>query len=132
MRVAEIEEELPNGFHDTMLIAMHRNLAEELATLDIKVLVGLPDEDASHRDRFRNATLFFREAKVVVIDSPDPDSPFIYPGASSIVITEDEAGAFSEELLRKLPKSSHTYAIFVRDWLSNIRIAAACVDFEWK
>jgi hypothetical protein len=132
MRIADIEAGLPNGFHDAMLVAIHRNLNDEITALDIKVLVGLPDEKVEDRDRFRSATLNFKETKIVIIDPPDTESSFKFPGAAAIVITEDEVGSFPAELLAMLSDKQHTYTIFVQDWLSNIRIAAADLEFEWR
>jgi hypothetical protein len=132
MRIADIEAKLPNGFHDAKLIAIHRNLKDEITALDIEVLVGLPDENLEDRDRFRSATLHFKETKIVIIDPPDTESSLKFPGASAIVIAEDEVGTFPAELLAKLSGKQHTYTIFVQDWLSNIRIAAADLEFEWR
>jgi hypothetical protein len=132
MRVADIEAGLPNGFHDAKLIAIHRNLSDELTALDIRVLVGLPDEGTESRDRFRSATLSFKQTKILTIDPPAPESSFKFRGAATVVITEDETGSFPAELLAQLSGNQHTYTIFIQDWLSNIRIAAADAEFEWK
>jgi hypothetical protein len=132
MKLADIEAELPNGFHDAKLIAIHRNLSDEITTLDIEVLIGLPDEEVENRDRYRSATLNFKETKIVVIDPPGIESSFKFPGAATIVITEDEAGSLPAELLAKVSDKHHTYTIFVQDWLSNIRIAAADLEFKWR
>jgi hypothetical protein len=131
MRITDIEAGLPNGFHDAKLIAIHRNLSDEITTLDIEVLVGLPDEDVVSRDRYRSATMSFKQTKIVVMDIPDINSSFRYPGAASVVITEDEPDSLPSELLAKLWDKHHVYTIFVQDWLSSIRIAAVDVEFEW-
>jgi hypothetical protein len=131
MRLAEIEATLPNGFHDANLIAIHRDLLKQVATLDIQVLIGLPDEAAEQRERVHQARLKFIEASILLIESPDVQSPFSSPGESGFVITEDEAGCLPSDLLAKLPAEHHTYTIFIQHWLSNIQIAAADLEFEW-
>jgi hypothetical protein len=132
MKIADIDAELPNGFHDAKLVAMHRNLSDEITVLEVEVLVGLPDDGPSKRDRVRNATLSFKGTKIVSIEPPHIESSFQFPGNASIVIAEDEPGALPTELLEKISDGVHTYTIFVQDWLSNIQIAAADVEFKWS
>jgi hypothetical protein len=132
MTILDIDEELPNGFHDARLLAIHRNLGDGITALDIEVLVGLPDEKAGDRDRTRNGTLNFKETKILVIDPPDVESSFMFLGAATFVITEDEAGSLPTRFFGKLGDKQHIYTIFVREWLSNIVIAAATVEFVWR
>jgi hypothetical protein len=42
MTILDIDEELPNGFHDARLLAIHRNLGDGITALDIEVFVGFP------------------------------------------------------------------------------------------
>lgn len=61
--------------------------------------------------------------------------PIVQDGVDShlrpISIAELEAGSFPAELLGKLKDKQHIYTIVVRDWLSNIVIAAAAIEFAW-
>lgn len=131
MGLSEIETRLPNGFHDMRLTALHLNLCDQIAVLEVDVLVGLPGQDVERRDEYRSALLEFTGVKAFAVDPPDPTSAFRFPGAADVVITDDEKGAFSKKLISVLPAGLNFYTIYVRDWLTNIRIAANGIELKW-
>jgi hypothetical protein len=132
MRLRDIESKLPNGLHDAKINAICRNLKAELIDVHLGVLVGLPNDEPRGQNEVRQGVLRFKGAKIVIIEEPDVESPFAYPGSVNFVLTEDEAGSISEELLRKLKCEYHTYTFFVQEWLSNLKIAATDLEFTWS
>lgn len=132
MELSEIAASLPNGFHDMRLIALHLNLCDQTAVLEVDVLVGLPDQDVDLRDEYRSASLEFSDAQVLAIDPPHSKSAFRSPGAANIDISENEASFFSKDLLSEFSDQLKIYEILVRDWMANIRIVASKVELKWK
>lgn len=131
MKLKDIESDLPNGLHDAKITAIQRDLSTEVVDVHLKVLVGLPDDDAARQNEFRNGRLRFKGTKIVILEEPDAGSPFARPGAVNFVLTEDEAGSIADVLLKKLQGEYHTYTFFVQDWLSNLKIAATDIEFTW-
>jgi hypothetical protein len=132
MKLRDIESDLPNGLHDAKITAIRRDLNAEVVDVHLKVLVGLPDDEPARQNEFRHGLLRFTGAKIVILEEPDVESSFAYPGAVNFVLTEDEADSISDALLKKLQCDYHTYTFFVQDWLSNLKIAATGLEFSWS
>jgi len=129
MRLKDLEFELPNGLHDAKINAICRSLKTESVDFHLEVLTGLPGDEASRRHEVRDGILRFKGAKIVIIEAPDVEAPFLSAGAVNFVLTEDEAGNIAEELLEKLQSEYHTYTFFIQEWLSSIKIAATDLEF---
>jgi hypothetical protein len=131
MRLRDVESGLPNGLHDAKITAISRDFSAELVEVHLKLLVGLPDDEPARQNEYRDGLLRFKGAKIVILEEPDVESSFAYPGAVNFVLTEDEADSISDALLNKLQCEYHTYTFFVQDWLSNLKIAATDMEFSW-
>jgi hypothetical protein len=132
VKLKEIESDLPNGLHDAKITSIRRDLCAEVVDVHLKVLVGLPDDEPARQNEFGHGLLRFKGAKIVILEEPDVESSFAYPGAVTFVLTEDEAGSIPDQLLKKLQCDYHTYTFFVPDWLSNLKIAATDLEFTWS
>jgi hypothetical protein len=131
MRLAAIESELPNGFHDAKITAIHNDLRTEMVDIHVELLVGLPADPPARQNAVRSGVLRFSGTKMVIIEQPDVESSFSSPGTVNFVLTEDEVGSLPDDLLKKLRGEQHTYTFFVQEWLSNIKIAATSLEFLW-
>lgn len=131
MMLRDIESKLPNGLHDAQITAIRRDFDAELVDVHLKVLVGLPEDEPARQNEFRQGLLRFKSAKIVILEEPDVESPFASASSVNFVLTEDEAGSIPDKLLKKLEGEYHTYTFFVQEWFSNLRIAAADVEFTW-
>ena len=132
MNLSDIESRLPNGLHDAKINAICRNLKTESVDVHLDVLVGLPDDEPARQNEYRQGVLRFEGAKIVILEGPDVESPFAHAGGVNFVLSEDEAGSISDELLKKLKGEYHTYTFFVQEWLSNLKIAASRLEFTWS
>src|SRR5690242_1987239 len=81
MSLEEIDESLPNGFHDAQLVGLEIDYLHKIAVFKTNVLIGLPDEPVELRDRYRLGTLRFPGVSFVVVDPPAATSAFLRPGA---------------------------------------------------
>jgi hypothetical protein len=122
MTIEEIEQSLPNGFHDTYITAIHLNYAQRTAEIDLEIWVsGLDDEDP---DKYSPATLFISELIYLVMEPPhyletSDAEPWLVAGGSS------EAERSVSRLPKPLPAGAFTYWFFVNNWNSYIHIAAS-------
>ena len=132
MRLKDVESKLPNGFHDAKINTISRNLKEELVEIHLDILSGLPDDERDRQNEVRQGVLRIKGAKIVVVEEPDVDSPFAYPGSVNFVLTEDEPGSIADSLLKKLNCECHTYTFFIQEWLSNVKIVATDLEFTWS
>jgi hypothetical protein len=132
MSLSEIEAQLPNGLHDAKINSVCRDLKAELVDVHVDVPMGLPDDTSENQNAYRAGVLRFTGAKIVIIEEPNVESLFNHPGSVNFVVSEDESGSISAELLAKLKGEYHTYTFFVQEWFSNVKIAASSVAFIWK
>ena len=131
MTLAVLESTLPNGFHDAKMTAINRDLRAGSVEIHVDILVGLPDDIPTLQNQTRQGVLKFNRTKLIIIEKPDADSPFSSRGGVNFVLTEDEAGSLPDELLKKLTVEDHVYIFFVQEWFSNIKVAAASIEFLW-
>ena len=125
MTIEDIEQLLPNGFHDSYITALHVNYAQRTVEIDMKVWVSGPE--AADRDEYQPLKLSLSGLLYFVIeppDEPDTSEPWLVAGGSSEVATSPS------RLPRPLPTGAFTYWFFVNNWNSYIHIAALTANFE--
>jgi hypothetical protein len=125
MTIEDIEQLLPNGFHDSYITALHVNYAQRTVEIDMKIWVS--DAEAADPDEYQPLKLSLSGLLYFVIEPPDhPDTsePWLVDGGSSEVATSPS------RLLRPLPTGAFTYWFFVNNWNSYIHIAALTANFE--
>jgi hypothetical protein len=76
MSLEEIDESLPNGFHDAELVGLEIDYVHQFAVFKTNVLLGLPDEPVEISDRHRLRTLRFSGVSFIVVDPPAADRHF--------------------------------------------------------
>jgi hypothetical protein len=128
----EIEDLLPNGFHDARLIGFSVCLATNEAKFDLQIFVGDPDADvAEEKEKYRNSTLLLQDLCYFVVDPPtdgvnySPQSSRIDGGVA------DEASPEALRPRKSTPDGAFAYWFYVEGWNSFIHIAAKVASLQW-
>ena len=125
MTIEDIEQLLPNGFHDSYITALHVNYAQRTAEIDMKIWVSGPE--AADPDEYQPLKLSLSGLIYFVIEPPgdlylDTSEPWLVAGGSSEVETSPS------RLPKSLPAGAFTYWFFVNNWNSYIHIAALTAE----
>jgi hypothetical protein len=131
MTLEDIDQTLPNGFHDATISEITHNYIHATLKFKIEVLVGLPDMPPQDRSRYRQAELLFRGVLFCIIESPDFESAFKHPGKLWFSFSRMEPQTIPEELAKTIPSQALCYSFFVLDWHSSIHVAVADVELSW-
>ena len=127
MTLQEIEQSLPNGFHDSSIVGVRLDYVQRTAEIDMELWFSGPDE--ADQEKYRPATLFISELLYFVIEPPD--SPYTSAAEPSLVDGGSSELAESQSRLpNPLPAGAFTYWFFVNNWNSFIHIAALTADLK--
>lgn len=126
MTIEDIEQLLPNGFHDSYITALHVNYAQRTLEMDMKIWVS-DLETGGDPDEYQPLKLSISGLIYFVIEAPgylDTSKPWLVDGGSSEVETSPSRPP------GPLPTGAFTYWFFVNNWNSYIHIAALSANFE--
>ena len=131
MTFEQLEDLLPNGFHDAQIEKVAVDYAQRSASIVMQLLIGTPD--SIDRDEYRRATLNISGLGYVAIEPPDPTYPFMRSGAALNVAgyPEDREKFPLDALQPMMPKDITCYRFFVHDWNAFIHIAAKEIQLSW-
>lgn len=120
MTLEEIEQTLPNGFHDSSINGVHVDYAQRTAEMDMEICVSGPESAA---EEYRPVRLLISGLLYFVIEPPD------YPYSSHTEPALVDGGSQElpqsvSRLPKPLPAGAFTYWFFVNDWNSFIHVAA--------
>jgi hypothetical protein len=132
MTFKELEQMLPNGFHDAKIQQVTIAYAEHSATIVMHISFGTPE--SANPDEYRQGTLRIDGLCYFAVDPPDPTYPFL--GVRSPInvsgYPEDPAKfAVLKDLLSVMPNGVTCYRFFVHEWNSFVHIAAKDVRISW-
>jgi hypothetical protein len=127
MTLEEVEQTLPNGFHDSKIIGLRLDYVQRTAEIDLEICVSGPDDAAI--EEYRSCTLLISELIYFVIEPPDTpyaadSEPWLVDGGS----TELEQSAYP--LPNPLPAGAFTYWFFVSNWNSFIHVGAMRAELK--
>jgi hypothetical protein len=132
MTFKELENELPNGFHDAELQEMRIDYVGGSITLRMSFWIG--SMAAPNREEHRLGELRITGLYFCVIDPPDPNGRYV-PDGGALSVSGDPAKPDTcpalEGLSRTLPPGVACYRFFVHEWNSFINIAAKDVQVCW-
>ena len=132
MTFEELEDKLPNGFHDAELYDIQIDYVGGSMTLGMSFWVG--SMGAPNQEEYRPGELRITGLSFCVIDPPDPTYQYV-PNGSALNVSGDRAKPDSfpelEKLSRTLPPGVACYRFFVHEWNSFINIAAKDVQVSW-
>ena len=125
MTLEEIEQSLPNGFHDSTISSVRLNYVQRTAEMDMELwMSGSDDED---REKYRPATLSITELIYFVIEPPGvPNTSHAEPSLVDGGSSELEQSAYP--LPKPLPAGAFTYWFFVSNWNAFIHVAASSAE----
>jgi hypothetical protein len=132
MKLEEIEKLLPNGLHDAQIQRMGRDYESAELALKVRVLIGLPDQLYPDRERYRTADIVFRGVYFCAVELPQPESTFQHPGSLWFSYERMLPNVIPHSLAKTLPIGTQCYSLFVREWMSEMHVAAGDVDFSWS
>lgn len=128
MTLAEIDAELPNGFHDAEVGRIDIDFRSRVVILELDVWigdVGMPAD--AGRELYRPARLEVRGFSYFVVERPHSESPYAKPGPLEL----DFCGP---EPIGDLPATragEFAATFFVADWNSCFSLSAADAELRW-
>jgi len=130
----ELDDKLPNGFHDAGLISIELDYVAGTAILRLSLHVGLRDDPELEREEYQEANLNLSGLCFCSIDPPDPTYPFL-PKGKPITVGGDPAKADHLQslpaLAARLPQGAWCYRFFVHNWNAFIYVAAKHAEVNW-
>jgi hypothetical protein len=134
MTLDELDNTLPNGFHDAEIFSYEVDFVEATAKFHLNLLVGWPEDPAEERQKYQEATVVVSGLCFLSIDPPSSTYPFL-PDGKPICVSSDPADADTlqslPDLAAKFPGSTWCYRFFVHDWNAFIHIAARDAQVTW-
>ena len=132
MTFEELDQELPNGFHDSKIRAISADFVGRSIQLKMDLLTGLPD--TANPEEYRAGTLAVISPHLFFLEPPDPRYPFI-PDGTALNVDGDSVrvgqSAEVDRLLPVLPENATVYRFFLEEWNSFLYLAGASVAFSW-
>jgi hypothetical protein len=130
----DLENSLPNGFHDAEIFSFDLSYVTGVAKLHMNLWVGSMEDPPPERDAYQEATLSITGLCFWSMDPPDAAYPFL-PNGKPISVSGAEAKVdsppFSSELVARFPANTWCYTFFVNDWNSFIHIAGRDARVDW-
>ncbi len=135
MQLVEIENALPNGFHDAFLESVHVDYVSKRAQMKLRLCIGDPDASTENkREAYKEANLELLGVVYFVIEGPDLKSK--YAETKGLWIDGGDAKSDSAPAMpvpiEQLPPGTFAYWFFVRDWNSFIQVAAQDARLQWS
>ena len=134
MTLAQIDETLPNGFHDAEIERLDWNFQTNSAVLDIDFWVAIEEED---REKRRRGRIELQGIIFLSVGLPEPSEldpkPYHPSGTLQIdgMLASEEILPNLPKLLPYLPSGIEIFSFYVVNWNSFIHIAAAEAMLGW-
>jgi len=125
MTIEQLEDELPNGFHDSFLVSVAVDFAAGTGCLELDVDCDDPDPEV-----FRRMKLKLKGLSLFIIEPPDLRRKFSLGGTEwteGCVTTQAELPNL-ESYRQVLPAGSFFYSFLLRHWNCFIHLAAQDAD----
>ncbi len=131
MNLIEIEQSLPNGFHDAYLNQLALDFARHEAELSLEVLIGTDDQPGS--DKYRKCRLTFHDYAIVMIEPAVAHRDIGKARGLGVDRTEldDEDRLAVAKTGYKIPSDNFWLALFIYEWNSRIIINARDASLEF-
>lgn len=139
MTLAELENTLPSGFHDSALTGLSIDYARRAARLDVSLKVGDPDGPREQRDDVRDAQINISGLVFFVIDPPSSAAAYDFDSPGALWLSDGHetrsipefTKSIGKSLLDAVPVDAFVQSFFVHDWNSYIHIAARDCAMKW-
>jgi hypothetical protein len=132
MTFEEVENTLPNGFHDAKIVRITLDYPAGILLMAMEILVGTPGE--ADQEEYGPAELKANGLCFCFIDPPDPAYQFRPNGEALGVCGAEEPpdSPVIGNLLNKLPEGVSAYRFYADEWNSFIHVAASDVQVSWS
>jgi len=135
MTLAEIENSLPNGFHDAYIHCITIDYVKREVKFSMDILVGdLSSSDEGMREDYRAALLTLSDLFFCVIEPPRQQ--YDYQSAKPLWVDagsrESTQIPISSELPDLISEGAFTYWFYVNQWNAFIHVAARQAGLQWK
>jgi hypothetical protein len=125
----DIENSLPNGFHDALLRSCHLDFVARTASFELDISTGDSDSaDSAERDRYAPATLLLSDLAFCEVQPPHPNYPFQDPTPLLVDLSQPDP---DHSIIKTLPTGTFAGRFFVTNWNSFIYLAARHARLEW-
>ncbi|MGB7549155.1 MAG: hypothetical protein WBM14_15555 [Terracidiphilus sp.] len=132
MTLEDLEQTLPNGLHDAQIKARMHDYEHAIVKLDVRIVVGLPEQDIAYRLRYRSGEIQFHKVLFCSVEAPENERILGHPGSIWFVFDRTEPGVLPEKIAQSLPPETLCYSLYILEWESQIHIAAGDVSFSWS
>jgi hypothetical protein len=133
MTFQELEQKLPNGFHDAAIRKIQLDFMGRSVEIEMDILMAGPDDPDP--ELCRVGKLRMAPTYLLFIEPPDPRYSFI-PDGGSLKVDGDSVkvgqNAEVDRLLPTLPKNATTYRFFLEKWNAFLYLAGGGVEFSWE
>jgi hypothetical protein len=129
MTIFEIEQSLPNGFHDASLKRIDIDYVSREANLDIEVQTGSLEDST---EDYRLGRLTLSGFLFCIIESPDPQ--YVFEKTEGLWIADSglpNSMNHPIKLSTALPEGAFTHYFFINEWNSFIFLSAMEAHFKW-
>ena len=137
MTLAQLNEILPNGFHDAEIERFIWDFRQDTAVVDINFWTAT-EEDQDHEKRQRGC-VEIHKIVFIAVDPPDPrrSDPRPYRGSSGSLqidgmVADDKIFPVLSQLKPDLPPNTEVFSFYVVNWNSFMHIAAAEARLTWN
>lgn len=139
MTWAELDNTLPNGFHDSAIKSLSIDYEHRTLRLEVSLKVGDPNGHREQRDDVRDAQIGISGVAFFVVDPPSSDAYHDFKSPGELWISDAyetrSIPAFTKtiykELLEAVPPETFVQSFFVREWNSYLHIAATDCAIKW-
>jgi hypothetical protein len=126
--LAEIEQQLPNGFHDAEIRSCTLDFMSRTVSFVLDVWIGdMASSDESQRERYRAGTLAIAGVAFCQIEAPDPTYPFREAKPLRVDLCKPEPSPIGSAA----SAASFQARFYVSNWNSFINLAADDAKLEW-
>jgi hypothetical protein len=128
MTFEQLENTLPNGFHDAQLFGIRLDYVAASLTLEMNILISTIGGNV-----YSPAIVEVKGLCVCTIEPPDPRYHFL-PDGTPLNVSGNMPKKLGEELLKlssQFPARISWYRFFVEEWNSFINIASDEVSLSW-
>ncbi len=134
MKLIEIDNSLPNGFHDSYIHSIQLDYEKRKAIFKINIWIGdLSSDIEDIREVYRAGELVISDMIFFVIDPPD--SSYKYFDGTPLWVDGGPMESIEKSPLVPLPKDlpigSFTYLFYVRNWNASFYIAGMEAELIW-
>jgi hypothetical protein len=129
MNIDQLQEDLPHGFHDSLLRAFSSDMTERRAEFVLDVWVGdLHSDVTAERERYRPARLELLGLGYLVVDERGSRHAHfdLSPLQVDVCAADDDP-----ERARQVPEGGFAGRFFVTEWNAFIHFAAVDARLIW-